>query len=80
MSSICKQLNITASFEVRDDAITDMKENYLLGFGDACVYREEQDTYFKFSKDKSRRLIERYSQIYGEEPVKQIRKIIREGM
>lgn len=30
------------------------------------------------SKDKSRELIQAYSQIYGEEPVKQIRKIIRE--
>ena len=78
--SICKQLNIIASFEVGDDAITDMKENYLLGFGHDYVYREEQDTYFKFSKDKSRKLLERYSQIYGEEPVKQIRRIIREGM
>lgn len=80
LSSICKQLNITASFEVRDDAIVDMKENYLLGFGDAYVYREEQDTYFRFSKDKSSKMIQVYSQIYGEEPVKQIKKIIREGM
>lgn len=80
LSSICKQLNITASFEIRDDAITDMKENYLLGFGDAYVYREEKDTYFKFSKDKSSKMIQEYARIYGEEPVKQIRKIIRERM
>lgn len=80
LSSICKKMHIEATFMMKENEIDAMKDNYLIGFGASHVFQQNKTTYFKFSKDKSRNLIQAYSQIYGEDAVKQIRKIIKERM
>lgn len=54
-----------------------MKGDYLIAFDDRHIY-QDNDVYFRFSKNESKNMIESYSHIYGEDNVKQIRKIIRE--
>ena len=57
--------------------IRNMKGDYLIAFDDRHIY-QDNDVYFRFSKNESKNMIESYSHIYGEDNVKQIRKIIRE--
>lgn len=55
----------------------DTYENYAIAYNNE-IFRYFNDINFYFSKEESRKMIQEYSCIYGEEPVKQIRKIIRE--
>ena len=77
LSNVCRKLEFDTNYERKQSAIKNMKDNYLIAFDDRHIY-QESEIYFRFSKDESRKMIESYSHIYGEEPVKQIRKIVRE--
>lgn len=59
--------------DVRNDTI----ENYIIAYGKKietwCNWTD-----FNFSKEASRKMIQEYESIYGEEPVKIIKKAIRE--
>lgn len=57
----------------------DAIENYVIAYGNE-IFRYNNGINLYLSKEKSSKLIQGYTSIYGEEPVKQIRKIIRERM
>lgn len=57
----------------------DAIENYAIAYGNE-IFRYNNGINLYLSKEKSSKLIQGYTSIYGEEPVKQIRKIIRERM
>lgn len=77
VNDIAKVLEIEVN--AQSDILLDTIDDYTIA-GQIADFRNYYRGYSRItmSKDKSRKLIERYSCIYGEEPVKQIRKLIRE--
>lgn len=78
LDDIVEKLGIN-QYDKQEDILLDSIDNYTL----VGQIEDFENTYRGFSritmsKDKSRKLLQAYSQIYGEEPVKQIRKMIRE--
>lgn len=57
----------------------DTYENYVIAYS-RDIFRFFEGTHIYFSQEKSRKIIQEYASIYGEEPVKQIRKIIKKRM
>ena len=77
LSNVSRKLEFDINYEQMQSAIRNMKGDYLIAFDDRHIY-QDNDIYFRFSKNESKNMIESYSHIYGEDNVKQIRKIIKE--
>ena len=77
LSNVSRKLEFDINYEQMQSAIRNMKDDYLIAFDDRHIY-QDNDVYFRFSKNESKNMIESYSHIHGEDNVKQIRKIIRE--
>lgn len=77
LNTIINEMDFKHNQDIRDIKNSTM-ENYAIAYNWDFFYGANSCYHLKFSKGKSKRLIESYSQIYGEEPVKQIRKIIKE--
>lgn len=75
MNIVDEDTNDNHLYSVTYDTI----DNYSVTFKNK-VCRDSYGIFISLSQEKSRRMIQEYSSIYGEEPVKQIRKIIRERM
>ena len=77
LSNVSRKLEFDINYEQMQSTIRNMKGDYLIAFDDRHIY-QDNDVYFRFSKNESKNMIESYSHIYGEDNVKQIRKVIRE--